>query len=137
MKPAMQRDISEARNVLAKLAAKLPEFPPADLVDIGAQMKELSRLAINIADGWTKEKDGQTIIAQAGCKQLMRPRAKVDAGFPGSFIVTGEHWRAIFSPYDQTYYATAELAAEFPDIAAKFKRSKPCERVNYKGLATA
>lgn len=123
--------------MLAKLAAKLPEFPPADLVDIGAQMKELGQLADHIANGWERTSNGETILAQEGCKQIIRPRAKQDATAPGSFVVLGESFRAIFSPYVQTYYATGELAEAYPDIAAKFKRSKPCERVNYKGLAAA
>lgn len=132
MKPSIDRDISAAEDTLAKLAAKFGEMEPADLVDIGARLNAMATLATNIVKGWEGKRDGARVITRDGIKQIIRPRAKLDATTANAFAVMGQGYRAIFAPYIDTRISTSLVREKFPDVAAACTVQEPQERLNFK-----
>lgn len=135
MKLSLERAIGDAQDMLAKVAAGLDGLNPAEAVDIANELKKISKLAAAIVDGWEGQRQGEKIITKDGIRQLIRPRARpTDPARPTALIVMGAAFKAVFSPTTATWIDRQGLDAAFPDICAKFTRSKPAENMRFEGL---
>jgi len=124
MTPSLERDISESKAFLAKLAAKLADYPADVQADLGSHMRAIAKQATCIVDGWTKG----DAIEKPGLKQLLRPRAKqADKGL----VVLGETFQAVFSMNVQNVCSVALIRQRYPDIAAECTAPISSERLNF------
>jgi hypothetical protein len=134
MKPSILKGLATVQNLLAQIAADLPEFEDADRVDIGAELRAIGKLAACIVDGWERDDHGKKVLDRAGIKQLIREHAKADPLKPRILLVSGNFMKALFAPTNPSWIAASELKAAFPDIAAKFTRTSQGESLRFEAL---
>src|SRR3989304_818645 len=135
MKPNIKRALSDAQNMLARLATALVDIPPADMVDIGHELKAIENMAGEIVGGWFHEKDRVKVLDKPGIRQLCREFAKPDTIKPRLLITMGASFRAIYLPTTQPafdYKACERLLGE--EVYKPLWVSKPVERFEIKPL---